>query len=537
MPSRQKNIPAIGIFLFFLSTVAFYILQNLDIMPFLVQGDHGKDLYAFWRTSQGEIPYRDYWWVYGPLMPYYYGLLFKILGTNIFIVLLGQQIWVAGSAVIIYAIIKRYFHPLWAANAGLWFIVFRMPFTHTFNHDACVFFILICLYALFSCALHQRNSYIFTICACVFVISLIKINFGLAVGGFAFIWPVISSRLYKPWPSPSKRLLRMGLCLASILILLVYAYHMAGLKLYQLKQCLPYFGSYEPNQNNPIISFFVLFKVTSYYLFSTHPIWALIVLMFIVIGSGAGIISAFIGSDADERARQIRLLIVLLSGFLILLWNEFFISGAIYRAYWGFSVIFLILFVGLAWFCKKYGKPLELSASILILSYVMFSFANSVNANNLNKSRYSYLMASRGKVFVGNDKEWIETMQSTLGYLRENLNAGETFLALPYEPLFYYMMDIKSPSWLLAFFDHINVPEEQQEEIIQRLKTNGARFIVISNKSKSKGKGMGEFGVTHNKLLNAYISQQYKPVAQFGDWVNPEGWFSPVGTKILERIH
>ena len=56
----------------------------------LAQGDHGRDLYAAQAVLRGELPYKDFWWVYGPLMPYYYGLFYKIFGIQISSVILGK---------------------------------------------------------------------------------------------------------------------------------------------------------------------------------------------------------------------------------------------------------------------------------------------------------------------------------------------------------------------------------------------------------------------------------------------------------------
>ena len=43
----------------------------IDYQPIMATGDHGRDLYAARVALEGRVPYRDYWWVYGPAMPYY----------------------------------------------------------------------------------------------------------------------------------------------------------------------------------------------------------------------------------------------------------------------------------------------------------------------------------------------------------------------------------------------------------------------------------------------------------------------------------
>ena len=45
------------------------LLPCLIYQDMFAQGDHGRDLYAYAMTLKGALPYRDYFWQYGPLMP------------------------------------------------------------------------------------------------------------------------------------------------------------------------------------------------------------------------------------------------------------------------------------------------------------------------------------------------------------------------------------------------------------------------------------------------------------------------------------
>src|ERR1035438_646575 len=73
-----------------------------NFQDYLSQGDHGRDLYAAEAVYRGELPYRDFWWVYGPLMPYYYGLFYKIFGVHITSVLLGRALLGIACSVLMY---------------------------------------------------------------------------------------------------------------------------------------------------------------------------------------------------------------------------------------------------------------------------------------------------------------------------------------------------------------------------------------------------------------------------------------------------
>src|SRR4051794_28502917 len=56
---------------------AFTILQGID--PF----DEGIALSAARRVSEGQVPYADFTWAYGPVTPYPLGGLFKLFGTSL----------------------------------------------------------------------------------------------------------------------------------------------------------------------------------------------------------------------------------------------------------------------------------------------------------------------------------------------------------------------------------------------------------------------------------------------------------------------
>ena len=60
-----------SLFLYMTIGVAIYMLAPyLDMQMALAQGDHGRDLYSFERILHGDKPYKDFWWVYGPLLLY-----------------------------------------------------------------------------------------------------------------------------------------------------------------------------------------------------------------------------------------------------------------------------------------------------------------------------------------------------------------------------------------------------------------------------------------------------------------------------------
>jgi len=86
-------------------------------------------------------------------------------------------------------------------------------------------------------------------------------------------------------------------------------------------------------------------------------------------------------------------------------------------------------------------------------------------------------------------------------------------------------------------FEHTNIPIQQERSIISDLEKNNVNWIVVSNRVNSIELGMGIFGKTHCQVLWKYISSHYKVVAEFGDWVNPGGWGSQHGVRMMKRIN
>jgi hypothetical protein len=93
---------------------AFTIRQGID--PF----DEGISLQAARRVANGEVPYADFTWAYGPAWPYMLAGLFKLFGgASLLQWRVLRVIADAGVAVVVYALLRRRFEaPHWVALLG-----------------------------------------------------------------------------------------------------------------------------------------------------------------------------------------------------------------------------------------------------------------------------------------------------------------------------------------------------------------------------------------------------------------------------------
>ena len=148
-----------------------------------------------------------------------------------------------------------------------------------------------------------------------------------------------------------------------------------------------------------------------------------------------------------------------------------------------------------------------------------------------------YLSLKRADVFVANPPQWVDTVKQTTLFLKKVLTQDETFFALPYDPIYYFLAGKDSPTRQLIFFDHINIRPEQEKEIIGELEKKKVNFIVLSSRCRNTHEeGLGTFGKTYGLLLSRYLDEKFKAVAVFGNWEDEPAWAWNHGTKIFKRI-
>ena len=159
---------------------------------------------------------------------------------------------------------------------------------------------------------------------------------------------------------------------------------------------------------------------------------------------------------------------------------------------------------------------------------------------NIQRSKHflSSLPLKTGQIYVGNNPEWTQTVMATTTLLNDILKKDETFFAVPYDPIYYFLTNRKSPTRQLIFFEHINISEKQEKSIIRDLESNNVNYVVLSTRFKDPGlgeKGMGSFGITFCHLLGEYLDKHFTTIQKYGDFVNPPGWADNHGVYIMKR--
>lgn len=533
MKSFEDSAKEKILFLIFTALAGLIILYPfLNFQPTLSQGDHGSNLYAFQQVFHGRVPYQDFWYPYGPLMPYYYSLFFRLLGENIQSVLAGVVFLKFLGGIFCYLALSIFIPAFLAFAAAVWFWVFNPDFFFNFNHIGAVTCSLACVYCLFL-YFKKLNPWAFLggLLSALFIL-FIRVNMGIFIL-LAFLFCVGWARWLKGKLSVKRHKPHFILFLLILFLSFIFLRQLSweGSSVYSVKTYLSYFK----NLLNPLV---FLARLEFYF----KQLWemntsALSNAIFAVLG----LLTLFrtgqiLFSRRDEQNQKQFILFTLGSSliFLIAASHEYFASGIVYRLAWllPFETLFIFLSIGFATrHIKSPIPPLIYFAVFLIPLIQIFNVQDAIGTLKTSKN---YLAVPRGQIYVGNSRRWITTVKQTTDYLNNHLQKDETFLALPYESIYYFLTGKESPTWMLSLIQ-AHASSELEENILKILETKNIQYVVLSNRMNSREDGVGILGTTYFKRVYNYIMGNYEVTAAFGKWDAPAQWAENHAVRILKR--
>ncbi len=507
----------------------------LDFQVYLAQGDHGRDLYAAQAVYRGELPYRDFWWVYGPLMPYYYGLFFKIFGVKISSMILGKIVLQVLSGLLMCLAMMEICSATASFLCACWFMFFLHDFFFTYNHIGGIVMIIGIVLCLLSYI--QRNSTKSAWCALglVFALCLIKINFGVVALLMTILSVGVSDHIRKIPVNTSKKLFYGTACFGlPLLLMIIYWSLVNGLSIMEIRQCFPYIEGDQPFSTSPWLALGTFFKLIWQEISSD---WFNFILALIINASALRCLYLFLKNKLPEPCKTILLLSFGLLGlFYVLNFHEYLKSGIWYRAIWSqpFSIMLTFLLIDIA--AQSINKIARWAAFIFIAFMLICCIFFANNQINDKKTQQQFLSLPRAGIYITNSPAWIATVEQTTNFLNDTLKPNELFFALPYDCIYYYLTGKKTPTRQLIFFEHIKIPPEQEKSVIVQLERNHVNYILLSNRAFShRETGLGVLGADYCPLIEDYIEKKFYPLVHFGDWSDEPGWSWNHGTFILKR--
>lgn len=494
----------------------------------LSQGDHGLNLYAADAILRGETPYKDFHWFYGPLMPYYYAAFFTVFGSSVKTALLAKTVLTIACSLVIYLTLNLFTSTSLAVIGGLFFFFFQHDFFYTYNHIGGVFLNLLTIYYFCAYIRHKKIGHLYACFISILLLGMIKLNLGvIALLAVLFCFLVLKKHL----ALKATKTIVSAIVMLPVGWIILNGYFLIGLPFYIVKQGFQYFGNDAAAESYPSIlttlSQMIQAKIQ---LISFSPLG-----IFICICALAGLAVYSKHKNTPSHNTEAFPYIFIFGVFYIFMLHEYILSGVFFREYWADSAALLLAFGIIAYLSKHVSQLIK----ILIILFLLVQLLGMVQQQNKNlapfKTFLSHFNYPKGNVYIGNNLEWKETISQTLSFIEHNIPADEMFFAAPYDPLYYYLTDRKSPTRQLVFFDFLNIPEVQQKNIINDLERNNVKWILLSNRVISNEPGNGAFGQTNSQLIAVYIQTHFEKVAEFGQWGIPAGWTWDTGMRIYRR--
>lgn len=518
-----------SLFLIYLS----YWVPMIRIQLSLTPGDMGRDLYAFESVLHGFRPCRDYWWQYGPLMLLYYAFWFLVGGVNLLSVRIGLGGIYFLCGFFSYASLRLFTSAPVAWLASLAFLNFPMGWT--FNHIGAVPFLLASVFCLWKFFLTRSLRWPYWGVLALALATLVKTSIGIPCF-LAFFVSLLAHNEFLRWrrtdppPLAGKHYLFLGL-LFFIFVGGIYTAMYAGLSLRELQQCLTIGPQYRRTLSSPWMN--VKHLILRFVVWERIRLW----------GLGAFSLSMILAGLAFKKRKMTgpQRDAILAAGMSLVFYTlassaEYITMGeVIYRFdFWFIPVLILVLgFLG-EYVSSLFSRRWKITFGALIfLALVGVPFWNVKEAFAHTKVPERYLNFPRGGVYVGGPLVSLRTIQDGSQFMKENAAKDQTFLAVPYEPLYCFLSERRHALSEMIFMVHMQIREDDEEKWIRELEAEQVPWVLISNRYRSGEPGIGEFGKTHCKKLAAYIFDHYREVRTFGPWDSDPDKIHAI--KVLKR--
>ncbi len=507
---------------------------SLSFQDWLSTGDHGRDLDAAEEVLRGKTVYRDYWWVYGPLMPYYYAVFYKIFGIKIQSILLGKFLIKLAAGGLCFLAVSTLFTPLTAMMATLWFWTFQQDFFFTYSHIGGILMVMAVIWCLMNYILGQKNISLWQGLFFCFTLAMIKVNFGLSS-----LAVLVASAFYVDWSnktpvtSAKKLFYLLGILIIPAIIVLVYYQLLKPLPMYEIRQCLPYSNADQPYNTTPWAAVISFLKIGWGEAQNSKP---LLIFYVLTLLCSIQTITLWVKNAIEPGKKHfIKIACIVMGMYFLANFHEFLKSGVWYRWFWAQPPLIVLVFIIFETATASIHKTIRSLLWGVIALMVGIIAVSSWQASIRFKTPEQMIAGARGGIYVANPGDWVKTVNDTTAYLNTTLKPDETFFALPYDILYYYLTGKPNPSRQTIFFEHINIPALQEQKIIKELELKKVNYIVLSNRFNSPERGLGLLGTTYCPIIGKYINDNFLLVARFGDWQHVPGWGWAHGTMVLKR--
>ena len=515
----MKKNDAVWIGLLALIYLLFWV-PMLDVYPSLTPGDMGRDLYASQMVLEGRLPFRDYWWQYGPLMPFYYAFWLLVAGVNLVSVKIGVGVVYFLCSFLTYRLLRLFTSAPVAFLSALAFLGFDM--TWTFNHIGAIPLLLLSLFSLWKFFLTGQCRWPYLGMLALTAATLVKINTGVAFFG-AFLASLFffngdALRRHSRPPLAWKHFVFLSVLFLGM-IAGIYRFFTEGAPAGWIDQWFPLNPVYRSFLDSPWTNFKHL--VLHFLVWQPKRLLGVDLTGFLFLLGWRGLARRSLSSRKREVLAAVAGSLLLFLGASSL---DYLTLGAlIYRLdFWIFP--FLVVALGLCVESAKIllGKTLQKLAAVFFLSFLLWKPSFDLKEALASKTPGRYLDLERGKVYLMGPLSSVETSVETFRegtrFILENSSPDQEILAVPYDPLYCFLAGRRHAPWEVKFIQDSPPSEGREDALIRSLETKQVPLVLMSNRSHSSERGIGYFGKTHCRKLAQFLSDRFEEVKTIGPW-------------------
>jgi len=511
----------------------------------IATGDHGRGLYAAWNVIRGEIPYRNFPFRYGPVGLY---------AVAPFLLVFGVTLKAAFLSWYVYTLIGTFRLAQLLVRITKWHIALLgiLPFVLAYRNHMHSFITapaMVCMVEAFIAAVQlmrtdaKRGPWLRLGLWCALLVGC-KSNIGIAfTAGMAaglFLLHLVTRNSSDSF-IPSRKKTVTGSAAFGCVIVLYLLVFVVGAPGDFLVKSFPYssdmrpvWGTFTGSMAVPFSRFFIM-EGYRYTFAAFVALWRdsmYIWCISIVCGFALLLLAA-------RRRRWLHEHRIALIFFLptILAVHEFLFSGSEYAVtYWGLaggSILFCLAvsaaFQKLAAINATGRKQIITNIIIGALS-AWFAFlviwTNVENAYRFRVQKGKPIKAPGGQISVY-DPAWADVVNSGARFILENTKPDEKILALAYDPLYCALTHRRQAGPFAQYQLLCKITPENDKTVIEALKQNRVRCIIISNivlHAPKHAWWKGILGETHGKLLWNHIRENYSSLGRIGPWDAPAFW-------------
>jgi len=152
-PPRQRSLKGIAILL-----CCFAVLYLVNLDGYQINDDEGGYLYASWRITKGELPYRDFMTPQMPLFLHTGAALFHYFGPELYVVRLFSVALVLLSAFFLYLLAEEIFNQSCGLFSVLIYLANYLVYYHSRSFRSDPLMMALCLLGLYFLVRAERHT-------------------------------------------------------------------------------------------------------------------------------------------------------------------------------------------------------------------------------------------------------------------------------------------------------------------------------------------------------------------------------------------